>query len=357
MKKLKYLFLILLFISSTAYAELGGSGIFGGSSSGGTGDVATDTIWDAKGDLAVGTGANTAAKLAIGTAYQVLHVNSDTPGWTSTLGATGTRLTKIWATDLELTNAPTIGGADWTTILQPLDGELTALAGLTSAANAIPYFTGSGTAGVISSSTDMVSLLSSADMATALSNLGGWGVSGSITDEQLVCAETTGGSNLLKSCGAKITYSEPASNVPLCRTGSGTTGACTNITDSVKKIAVFNWDGNGTALTAAATTKRCTFIPAAATVTGVYASSQAEPTSDITIALYKDAFSAAGHATTAMISGTNAVVIPSAGSVMNVNDTTLTGYTTAISAGDQICAEITATDTATWLQITIYGKE
>lgn len=33
---------------------------------GGSGDVATDSIWDAKGDLAVGTGANTAAKLTVG---------------------------------------------------------------------------------------------------------------------------------------------------------------------------------------------------------------------------------------------------------------------------------------------------
>ena len=33
---------------------------------GGSGDVATDAIWDAKGDLAVGTGANTASRLAVG---------------------------------------------------------------------------------------------------------------------------------------------------------------------------------------------------------------------------------------------------------------------------------------------------
>lgn len=37
--------------------------------------VATDTIWDAAGDLAVGSGADTAAKLAKGTALQVLRVN------------------------------------------------------------------------------------------------------------------------------------------------------------------------------------------------------------------------------------------------------------------------------------------
>ena len=59
-----------------------------------------------------------------------------------------------------------------TTTGYALDAELSALAGLTSAANAIPYFTGSGTAGVISSSADMVSLLGSADYATARTNLG-----------------------------------------------------------------------------------------------------------------------------------------------------------------------------------------
>ena len=43
---------------------------------GGSGDVATDAIWDAKGDLAVGTGANTASRLAVGTNGQVLTADS-----------------------------------------------------------------------------------------------------------------------------------------------------------------------------------------------------------------------------------------------------------------------------------------
>lgn len=42
----------------------------------GGGSVATDTIFDAAGDLVQGTGSNTAARLAIGTALQVLQVNS-----------------------------------------------------------------------------------------------------------------------------------------------------------------------------------------------------------------------------------------------------------------------------------------
>jgi hypothetical protein len=39
---------------------------------GGGGDVATDTIWDAKGDLALGTGADTAARLPVGSNGQIL---------------------------------------------------------------------------------------------------------------------------------------------------------------------------------------------------------------------------------------------------------------------------------------------
>jgi hypothetical protein len=40
------------------------------------GSVATDAIWDAAGDLAVGSGANTAAKLTKGSALDVLRVNA-----------------------------------------------------------------------------------------------------------------------------------------------------------------------------------------------------------------------------------------------------------------------------------------
>jgi len=43
---------------------------------GGGGDVATDTIWDAKGDLAAGTGSNTAIRLAVGTNGHALIADS-----------------------------------------------------------------------------------------------------------------------------------------------------------------------------------------------------------------------------------------------------------------------------------------
>lgn len=46
------------------------------SAGGGSGDVATDAIWDAKGDLAGGTGANTAAKLTAGANDTILMADS-----------------------------------------------------------------------------------------------------------------------------------------------------------------------------------------------------------------------------------------------------------------------------------------
>lgn len=57
--------------------------------SAGSGDVATDTIWDAAGDLAVGTGADTAARLAIGTSGHVLTSNGTTAGWAAPAGGSG----------------------------------------------------------------------------------------------------------------------------------------------------------------------------------------------------------------------------------------------------------------------------
>jgi hypothetical protein len=44
---------------------------------GGGGSVATDAIWDAKGDLAVGTGANTAVKLTVGTDGKQIYADAD----------------------------------------------------------------------------------------------------------------------------------------------------------------------------------------------------------------------------------------------------------------------------------------
>ena len=48
---------------------------------GASGDVSTDVIWDAAGDLVVGTGANTAIKLTKGTEGKVLTAGAETLSW------------------------------------------------------------------------------------------------------------------------------------------------------------------------------------------------------------------------------------------------------------------------------------
>jgi hypothetical protein len=68
---------------------------------GGGGDVATDSIWDAKGDLAGGTGSNTAARLPVGSNGQVLTADSaETTGmkW-ATVSGTGDVVGPASATD------------------------------------------------------------------------------------------------------------------------------------------------------------------------------------------------------------------------------------------------------------------
>lgn len=67
---------------------------------GGSGSVATDAIWDAAGDLAVGSGADTAARLAIGAAGGALSRVNGAVAWNSgtsfPTAATGDR---YWRTD------------------------------------------------------------------------------------------------------------------------------------------------------------------------------------------------------------------------------------------------------------------
>ena len=77
MKRFLLAILVLLFASTAQAGFFSGGGT--NSSSSGSGDVATDAIWDAAGDLAVGSGANTVARLAHpGAANYILYSNAAT---------------------------------------------------------------------------------------------------------------------------------------------------------------------------------------------------------------------------------------------------------------------------------------
>lgn len=75
-----------------------------GLAGGGGGSVATDTIWDAAGDLAVGTGADTAARLAKGSAGAELGLSNGSVAWTAGTSFPGSPATgdRYYRTDRHL---------------------------------------------------------------------------------------------------------------------------------------------------------------------------------------------------------------------------------------------------------------
>ena len=70
---------------------------------GGGGSVATDTIWDAAGDLAVGSGADTAARLAKGNAGANLSIINSVVTWNTGTSFPGSKATndRYYRTDLQ----------------------------------------------------------------------------------------------------------------------------------------------------------------------------------------------------------------------------------------------------------------
>jgi hypothetical protein len=82
---------------------------------GGSGSVATDTLWDAVGDLAVGSGLDIAVRLAKGTALQVLRVNAAGTAleWAAASGGAGLADNNTWTGTNTFANVTASAASVW----------------------------------------------------------------------------------------------------------------------------------------------------------------------------------------------------------------------------------------------------
>lgn len=96
----------------------------------GSGAVATDTIWDTKGDIAAATAADTATKLAVGTNGQVLTADSAEATGLKWAAAPGSASSIVDYDEVILTSGSlTLNQTAVTTVSASLDMTLTAITG------------------------------------------------------------------------------------------------------------------------------------------------------------------------------------------------------------------------------------
>jgi len=294
-------------------------------------------------------------------------------------GATTAALTALTSTarslldDVSTSAMRTTLGLAIGTDVQAYDAELAALAGLTSAADALPYFTGSGTAAVTTLTTFGRSLIDDTTAGNALTTLGVSAFAQTILDDAAAV-------NVRATIGAVIGTDVQAFDAELAAlagltsaadklpyfTGAGTasvadfsafgrslvddaSASAARTTLEIPKTIGITIDGGGAAITTGV--KGYLEIPFAMTITGW--TLVADQSGSIVIDVWKDTYANFPPTVADTIAGTEK---PTLSSAQKNQDTSLTTWTTSVAAGDIIGFNVDSAATVTKVTLVIKGQ-